>query len=344
MTFENMSNLEPEKTSEDNLTTQEQAQEKGLDQKIKAEQQESKEKFSALIDLVDQRYEAPDSALAGSPEQLKTFKEHNNEVLELCVQRGIEKGLDQKELGTLEVSAILHDLNKADKPAGPKGEIPNYTLAAHGEMASQEVKSILDQNQEILTKFLGENSTPEEKQAIITQVEVAIKTHMGPHPGFMDSILESVNKELEKINEPKIEHPYPPEGDRVAETLLAVDMCSLAGRKGREKVLAIRSNIPFFKQQDEELSKTYQSAGVDLTPGEAALLSGFDSANQARDMLKDQDDIAWIDGIIEDSKKQAYTYEEQEINYQTAISKREKYEEVKKINEVREKIDQSNAG
>ena len=56
MTFENMSNLEPEKTSEDNLTSQEQAQEKGLDQKIKAEQQESKEKFSALIDLVDQRY------------------------------------------------------------------------------------------------------------------------------------------------------------------------------------------------------------------------------------------------------------------------------------------------
>ncbi len=309
-----------------------------LEEKVRTEYKESQEQFSELIDLVNQRYEAPDSALAGSPEQLKTFKEHNEQVLKLCIKRGIEKNLDKKELKILEVSAILHDLNKADKPEGEIGRITNYTLAAHGEMALNEVENIINKHSEVLDNILGKDYHEQEKERVIAAIKNAIKSHMGPHPGFMDRVLKRVNQKLEKIGEPKIEHPYPKQGDQVAETLLAADMCSLASRKGREKILAIHSAVPCFKKQDKELCERYKEFGIDLTLGQAVLLSGFDSAEQARDMIKNSDDKEWINKVIEDSKKQDYTYKDQKVNYEQAITKRERFNQAKRLKEVREKL------
>ena len=210
-------------------------------------------------------------------------------------------------------------------------DIPNYVLASHGEMGAQEVKSIIGQHPEILSKILGEEYNQKEADETIITIENAIRCHMGPNPGFIEKILESVNKVLKRRGESEIKYPYPEKGDVVAETLLAADMCSLAGRKGREKVLAIRSNVPFFKEQDEILSKEYEKFGLDLSPGEAALLSGFDSAEQSRDMLKDLADREWVNKAIEASKEKDYLYEGKKVNYAQASVKREEFEKAKKI-------------
>jgi len=305
---------------------------------IEKEFQEAKENFAGPINLVKKRYEDPNSALK-SPEQLEAFEKHNEEVLELCIKRGVEKGLSEKELKILEVSAILHDLNKADKPEKPIDAIPNYTLAAHGEMAASEIKNILNDYPEVLNKILGENYSEEEKEETTSIIKNAIRSHMGPHPGFMDGILEIANKHLKKMGKDEIKHPYP--DNKIAETLLAVDMASLAGSNGRKKVLAIRSAYPFFKKQDEDLCNDYKELKIDLTPGEAALLSGFDSADQARDMLKEQEDKEWVNQIIEDSKNSDYFYEGEKLNYQTTIAKRKEFQDAQMLEELREKIKQT---
>lgn len=306
------------------------------ERKNNKELREASEIFKGPIELVNERYEDPNSTLAKNTEQLRTFKEHNEDVLKLCINRGIEKGFNEKELKILEISAILHDLNKADKPKDKKAKIPNYTLAAHGEMAATEIKNILNQYPKILNEILGDNYSKEEKEETILIIENTIRSHMGPHPGFMDRILKNVNKELKEIGEKEIEHPYP--DNQIAETLLAVDMASLAGTKGRKKVLAIRSAVPFFKKQDEDICNEYKKYNINLTTGEAALLSGFDSAEQARDMLRNQEDREWINQTLENSKNNNYIYEKEEINYQTALAKRKEFEDAKKIKELREKI------
>lgn len=298
-------------------------------EETKREVEAAEKRFAMLIDLVNKRYENPDSTLAETPEQLESFKEHNKQILEFCVQRGNGKNLSETQLKTLETAAILHDLAKGDKPPKEAGDIKNYILAAHGEIAAGELKNIIKEHPEILIEILGNNYNKKEgKQAIIT-IKNAIKSHMGPHPGFMTMILENVNKTLKEKGLDEIEHPYPPEGDAVSETLLAADMGSLASRKGREKVLAIRSAVPFFKKQDENLCKEYQELGIDLAQGEAALLSGFDSAKQAKDMLRDEGDKKWANELIEESKKEDYLYEGEKINYDEAIVKRERFEKAK---------------
>jgi len=286
---------------------------------------EAQRDFSDLINLVNSRYEGPASTLANSPEQIKTFEEHNDQVLALCVKRGLEKNLSEQEIKELEVSAILHDIAKADRSVGQKGEIPNYILAAHGELAADQLPVIINNNPEILVKILGDNYSEDEKIKTIETIKNALRCHMGPHPGFMDFILKGVNQKLAEIGAPILEHNKPKPGDKVAEILLAADMCSLADRKGREKVLAIRAAVPNFRKQDEELCFEYKKMGINLSTAEAALLSGFDSAGQARDMIEDLDDQAWINQTIEASKIGDYKYEGQVVNYRQAEEKRQAY-------------------
>jgi len=304
---------------------------------IDKERKEARENFSSLISLVNERYQGPESAL--SPEEQKCFARHNEDILNLCVERGIQKGLDKKDLKILEVATVLHDLNKADKPSAEFKDVPNYVLVNHGEMAAGEVKNILATHPEILTNILGAESSEEDKNAVISKMETAIRCHMGPHPGFMDGVLANANKKLEEKGLAQVGHPRPPEGDAVAETLLAADMCSLASVGGREKVLAIRSAVPFFRGQDVDLSEKYKVFGkytgnkMDLTPGEAALLSAFDSATQARDMLGSQSDRDWVDLRIKESMEKEYTYidrgpsgeeiKRETVKYGEAIQKRE---------------------
>jgi hypothetical protein len=296
------------------------------EQFVENEKKEVKENFGALLDLVFKRYEAPDSTIANSPEQIKTFKAHVEEVLNFCVERGIEKGLTAKELKTLEVAAILHDLTKADQPDPQLADIPNYMLTAHGELGAQKAARILDEHPEILEKILGAGCSAAEKHETAELISNAIRAHMGPHPGFMTFVLNGVNAKLKEKGLPELRHPRPPEGEAISETLLAADMRSLAGRQGREKILAIRSAVPNFKQEDEKLCAEYKKLGIDLAPGEAALLSAFASAEQARDMLRNEDDRLWINAAIEASKKDDYLYEDKPINYAAATAKKEKVE------------------
>jgi hypothetical protein len=300
------------------------------EQFVENEKKEARENFGALLDLVFKRYESPNSTITNSPEQIKTFEGHAEEVLNLCIERGIEKDLSVKELKTLEVAAILHDLTKGDRPGPEFLDIPNYMLAAHGELGAQGTERILRNDPEIISKILGGNYSADEVEKTIGLVSGAIRTHMGPHPGFMTFILNGVNARLKEKGLSELRHPFPPEGEVVSETLLAADMCSLAGRKGREKILVIRSAAPNFGQEDEELCVEYKKHGIDLTPGEAALLSAFSSAEQARDMLKNEEDKLWINSAIEDSKKDDYLYDGRPVNYASAAAKKEKFEKISK--------------
>jgi response regulator RpfG family c-di-GMP phosphodiesterase len=209
------------------------------EKRIRQEQKEARERFKVLIDLVNARYSSENSTLANSPEQLNAFIAHNDELLDLCVQRGVEKGLSERNVRVLEVAAILHDLTKADQGSAETADIPNYILAAHGELAASEVPEILAEHPEVLSSIFGSKYTDQAGERITKQIQTAIRSHMGPHPGFMSGILAGVNKTLEKKGMARLEHTYPPADDKVAETLLAADMHSLAGRQGREKVLAI---------------------------------------------------------------------------------------------------------
>ncbi len=300
------------------------------EQLVENEKKEARENFGALLNLVFERYEAPDSTIANSPEQIKTFKAHLEEVLNLCIERGIEKDLTGKQLKMIEVAAILHDLTKADQPDSETKDIPNYMLAAHGELGARETITILSEHPEILKKILGENYSGEEADKTVGLISNAIRAHMGPHPGFMTFVLNGVNSKLKEKGLPELQHPRPLEGEVISETLLAADMCSLAGRKGREKVLVIRSAVPNFKQEDEKTCAEYKKFGIDLTPGEAALLSAFASAEQARDMLKKESDRLWINSTIEESKEGGYLYENQPVNYAAASAKKEKFEKALK--------------
>jgi len=283
--------------------------------KVGAEQKEAKEKFSEIISYVDNRYENPDSFLFESPVQLETFKKHNEQILNRAIEQGIRKGMDQNDLAKLEIAAILHDLNKGDKTPKWAEGIDNFMLVYHGEAAAQEIT-----NNEELRELIKDKLGAENIENDIRSLQKAIRSHMGPHPGFMSGMLEMVNNGLVEKGLEELEHPYPDEEDDVAKVLLAADMYSLASHKGVEKVMAIRNNIDFFKQQDRELSQQYKEAGISLSMGEAALLSAFDSAYSARDMIKDQEDKKWIQGVINKAVEMKYRYQKDDTNLDEMVS------------------------
>lgn len=310
-----------------------------LDTSIIEEKEFAEKTFSKLIEAVKERYTSPASTLAKNPEQLREYLLHNEEIIDLCIKRGIEKGMSEKDLRLLEISAIIHDIAKADTPESvvkrknlPKGSesVSNLVLAMHHNLATDETDTLLKKNPEILKHVLGDNYSEKEAAIATDVIKNAIRSHMGPHPGFMDFVLAGVNKELAKMGAGQIEHPFPEKGDSVSETLLAADMRSLAGRQGRKKVLSIRKVVPIFVSQDLALVEKYKAVGIDLKQGEAALLSGFDSAVQARNMLPDKGDREWLDRAIDESKVEPYNFGDEKITFDEAIRKREQFEELNK--------------
>lgn len=292
-------------------------QEQAEKEKIKLEQEKAKENFGDLINLVSKRYEKSETM---TPEMVKDFIKHNENILDWVVELGIKKELTDQELKLAEISAVLHDLTKGDAPPEKAKNITNYVLASHGEKAAEQVDNLV--TNKILEKagvdITDENAVKSAKD----QIASVIKEHMGPHPGFMDFILGSVNKQIQEENKklkaqgkeliPEIKHP--PAKGKISETLLAADMASLASRAGREKVLAIRSGEKYFNDQDKKTVIKYKNLRINLTMGEAALLSGFDSAADSHNMLKSETDRKWVQHLIDESKKEPYSYKNPKTN------------------------------
>jgi len=295
-----------------------------LAEKISAEQEKAREDFGNLIEAVSDRYDGM------NPDMKRTFIEHNSEILDAVVELGVKKELTSEELKLVEMAAIIHDMTKAEPD--PEG-IGNYTLANHGESAAREVDNLI--TDEMLETVGVDTSDGQAVQTAKDTIVAAVREHMGPHPGFMDGILAGVNAQIEAKNQklaegqepiPLVEHPVAQ--GKVSETLLAADMGSLAGQAGREKVMAIRSNVQFFVGQDRATVADYKSFGVDLNQGEAALLSGFDSAADAHDMLTDTSDRQRTQNLIDQSKEEGYSFinpdsqEGEQATWAEATSKR----------------------
>jgi hypothetical protein len=309
------------------LFADEVSEEQKFREAVVLEQKEANDRFKELIDKVSDRYRENGSM---SEKMLGEFIVHNVEVLESAVELGLRKGFTEEELRRLEVSAVLHDMTKADAVPEHFKDIPNYALAIHGEAAGEESLDILTD------EYLASKGFEGDFEEIRQEVSRAIREHMGPHPGFMDGILAGVNSRLRESGEPEITHPKA-EG-RISEALLAVDMRSLAGEKGRKKVMAIRAGVPVFRAIDQKTVEAYKAVGVDFTLGEAALLSGFESAFQARDMLNDPENKEWIDEVIEASKGGEYHYgsgdSEEIVRWADVEKKWHRYEDLRRANEL----------
>lgn len=300
---------------------------KELLEKIEQERKEAKERFVDLIRTVSKQYE-------NLPESMrKDFILHNEEILDSAIELGIKKGFSKEELERLELSAVLHDMTKADSVPEKYKDISNYTLAMHAKTAAEKVPEILTD------EYLKEMNIQGDPEMVRQEIARAILEHMGPRPGFMTGILEMFNAKMKSIGEDGIE--YPEARGKISEVLLAADMKSLAGEKGRKKVLSIRANVEFFIKQDIDLYEEYRKYGVDLSQGEAALISGFESALQARDMQKDQENWNWIDDEIEKSKEAVYEFSgsDKPMLWREVYVKMKKYEEEKRIAEIKEHLE-----
>lgn len=300
------------------------------DSEVKAKHNEGKHLFSPLWESVKERYVAQDSSIAGNSEQLQRYIEHIGETHWYFTERGVAKKMTDVELRMGQAAVILHDGHKTGKPPEGYEDIENYMLANHNNIAADAVRE--DLSEAMIAKILGKDSLASEdeteKEEVIERVSVAIRSHMGPRPGFMTLLLAGVNKDLVIKGLPVIKHPSPSKGDVVAETLLASDMASLASRKGREKVLAIQASDPFFRSLDQKIVSDYKKAGISLKMGESALLLGFKSAEEAREMINDNSDKMWINNLIEESKSGEYKYNGETVTYEEAHRKQQKYEKL----------------
>jgi len=303
--------------------------------RLEKEKKEIREQYKDLIDLVNQRYEQG----ILSPDQLVEFKQHNEEILDFSLELALRKKFKQEEIRILSMAAILHDLTKADPLPAEISHIKSYNLIAHGQQAAQESKEIL--TNDYLEKHGFENYSVQELERVRKEVSQAIDQHMGPHPGFMSNELRKANQALIKEGKPPIEHPVAQ--GKISKTLLAADMGSLAGLNGLKKVLSVRAAGENFQKTDQETVGEYKKMGLDLRPGEAALLSGFESGRQAVAMIKDPQDRAWIETLFEESKKAEYYFAQdpQPLNFETAIGKKKEFEEKSKIEAAREQLTQA---
>lgn len=299
-----------------------------LKEKTKKEQQEAKENFKDLIGMVSRGYES-------LPEKMREdFVIHNEEILYNAIELGVRKNLSPEELKTLEISAILHDSAKADAAPEEYKDIPNYALAAHGEKAANEAEKILTD------EYLSAQGFSGNLENVRKNISAAIREHMGPHPGFMDGILDEINEKLREKGEKEIEHPEAQ--GKISETLLVADMASLAGEKGRKKVLSIRENVAVFKNIDLQTVAEYKKYGIVLKQGEAALLSGFESAFQARNMIENEEDGKWIEKAIKESIAGDYSFAGEKINTAEAFKKLRLFNEARrdenKLKSVRKQL------
>lgn len=303
---------------------------------VETEKREVKERFKDIIDMVSSRYRESGTL---SEKMLEEFIAHNTEVLESAVEYGLLKGFSGEQLRQLEIAAVLHDMTKADAVPERFKEVPNYGLARHGETAASAALLMLTD------EYLASKGLRGDGDTIRQEISRAIREHMGPHPGFMDGILAKANEKLRELGETEIEHPKA--NGLISEAMLAVDMRSLAGEKGRKKVLAIRAAVPVFKMIDQKTVEEYATFGLDVSMGEAALLSGFQSAFEARNMLEDSDGQSWINEEIESSKDVEYHYgssaNEVAIRWADAESKRQRYEDLKRAAVIQTELSGSGA-
>lgn len=308
-----------------------------LEEQIQKEQSETEKQFKELIDEVNKRYE-------NLPERMREdFIAHNKEILRGAIEIGMKNGFEEEDLKMLEMAAIWHDACKADAVPEEFKDVPNYTLLVHGEKAAKEIYDPKKENEQayssIVTDKMLEDAgfkNKDEFEKIRSDISKAILEHMGPHPGFMSDMLENGNKKLREIGKLEIKHPKA--GGKISEALLAVDMRSLAGSAGRKKVLSIRSSVPFFREQDEQLSKEYAKYNIQLIREEAALMSGFNSAFQARDMISDEKNREWVNEAINDSMNVNYDSAdepEKKMKWAEISKKIEEFENAKKIEALR---------
>lgn len=299
--------------------------EKGSEQnefqaRFEQEKREMQERFGDLIGLVNQRYESKNF----SEKELADYKQHNQDILDYAIEMGMRKEFSQEELKILSISAILHDLTKLDSTPPKLKNIKNYALVAHGQTAAAESGKIL--SDQFLKEHGFDNSSPEDLERVREHVSQAIAQHMGPHPGFMTNILKGVNKALKKEGHSIIEHP--PAQGKISETLLAADMRSLVSVNGRKKIMSIRAHNNFFYSLDKQTTERYQDLGVELRQGEAALLSGFESAKQAIAMIKNPQDKMLLEKIFWESQKKEYKFGEDSelVNFNSAKQKEEDFQ------------------
>ena len=252
--------------------------------------------------------------------------------MDYALEMGIRKEFSREELKILSISAILHDLTKIDSPPPELAGIKNYALAAHGQTAAAESREIL--SDEFLKEHSFENDSPENLEKIREQVSQSIAQHMGPRPGFMANILTGVNKALKEEGHLPIEHP--PAQGKISETLLAADMRSLASANGRKKVMSIRAYNDFFRSIDKQTVEEYKELGIELRQGEAALLSGFESAKQAVEMIKNPQDKILLEEVFWESQKEEYKFGEdpQPIKFDSAKQKEEEFQKRRLIKRV----------
>lgn len=296
--------------------------EENILKKIEQEMSEAEERFGKLIEEVSKRYE-------NLPDNIKEdLIFHNREILGNVIEYGIRRGFSEEELKRLELSAILHDRDKAGSVPEKYKDIKNYILVMHAKVAAENVPEIL--TDERLKEFQIEGDPEKIRQ----EVARAILEHMGPRPGFMTDILKKFNEDMKKIGENGIR--YPEANGKISEALLAADMKSLAGEGGRKKVLKFRAGDEFFIQQDLNLVEEYKKYEIDLSQGEAALISGFESAFQARDMQKSKSNWDWINADIEKSKKVEYAFlgSEKLMLWEDVFEKMKHYEEKRRIKEI----------
>jgi hypothetical protein len=235
------------------------------------------------------------------------------QILEKAIEFGVEDDFSKEDLQKLEIAAILHDIAKADQVEEKFRHIPNYILVTHAERAAAEVPRI------ITDEFLRSNGFVGEPNRIREDIQIAILQHMGPHPGFMTETLSKVNEILRTMGEKEIIHPQA-EG-KISEALLAADMYSLATAEGRVKVLEIRSKVDKFRQEDEEMAKQCSAQGILVSAGEIALISGYESAQSALNMVENEQYREKIKRAIIASKFRVYDYRGKTVEFEEAFRK-----------------------
>lgn len=312
-----------------------------------------RELFKNFIDIVDKRYDAQLSDFVnqkiserdsnpGYAEQIKnkekevaSLKDHYKDVLKYCIKIGLEIHLPEEDIKKVFLAGIFHDATKLDSvPDNIPESVKNiYNLVNHGNDSANYLAQILEKDPGFLNK-ISSKYTQKDSKRVIEELKDIIKNHMGPHPGFMTMMLDFANKSLVGGGFEPIVHNYPETANE--EAFLTADMSSLADANGRQKILNLRKNGANFIKQDEGVCADYAKYGINLSLGEAAMLSAHQSALEAVDMIRHVGLKKSLESLVEESKSGAYKYGDDIINYREVLNKKSKKEqEEQKIQEVK---------